>query len=135
MRIARNLTASLRHRLAAATFAVVLLLPVAMLLIPKQVVTVPAGVPTLAEVTAVAPAAVRPSSQVAAEEIGAINWSAIAKGIYLAGTSFFLISLLGGVCAARTSTHACGRSGTTAAAKPASGARRSIWRAGMGIAK
>lgn len=100
VRFARSLTASLRHRLAAATFGVVLLLPVAMLLIPKQVVTVPAGVPTLAEVTTVAPAAVRPSPQIDTVAVAApraINWVGIAKGIYVAGTAFFLISLLGGV--------------------------------------
>lgn len=101
LRSARRVPASLRHRVAAATFIVALLLPIGAALKPR-VITLPAPAP--APVT-VAPSG-KPSAEVTAPvertpgltaRRSAIDLASAAWLAYLGGLTFFLLSLSAGI--------------------------------------
>lgn len=95
LRFARGVTASLRHRLAAVTFGVVLLLPVAAMTIPKRVVTVPEVRQALLPV-ATAPAVDAPTGTSVPQK-RTFDLASVAFQIYVAGAGLFLLSLLAGI--------------------------------------
>jgi ankyrin repeat protein/beta-lactamase regulating signal transducer with metallopeptidase domain len=101
LRFSRGLTASLRHRLAAATFGVILLLPLAAITIPKQVVQVPERAARAIEMprAIAAPAATADVAPAAAAQPAKrnVDFVSIAIWTYVAGAAFFLFSLLGGI--------------------------------------
>ena len=107
LRVTRRATASVRHRLAAVTFGVLLLLPLAAMFVPKTVVSVPAPVPAAVPVNAltVDEPDVRAHSQVdGTNETNGTNgrgWTLepvmLVGFVYLGGVALFALSLGGGI--------------------------------------
>jgi bla regulator protein blaR1 len=100
LRVSRRASASLRHRLAAATFGVLLLLPLVAVFAPQRVVTVNADVP--AAITASHPGPLPAERGEGGQRPGEgsrtpIHWAAIALDVYIAGAALFALSLLGGI--------------------------------------
>lgn len=103
VRIASRAASSLRHLVVAATFAVLLFLPVAAVLVPAQVVRVPvpprwpgaatASLAALAAAPTATPDAPRSSPQPGPRR----NLVALASRAYLAGAALLILSLLVGI--------------------------------------
>jgi len=97
LRAARGVTASLRHRLAVATFGVVLLLPLAASFIPKQRVQVPETVGQTLLSVRTAPATSGQTGPSVPQKSDNVDFVRLAITVYGAGVAFFVLSLLGGV--------------------------------------
>jgi beta-lactamase regulating signal transducer with metallopeptidase domain len=102
LRLARRASASLRHLVAAASFGVLLLLPLAAALVPPRIVTIPA------RTLAIPPAAARPAAPAATSDSASapavvapppmkIDLAQIAYAVYFAGAAYLLLSLLRGI--------------------------------------
>jgi beta-lactamase regulating signal transducer with metallopeptidase domain len=106
IRLANGASASLRHLLAAASFGVLLLLPLAGIFVPERKITVvPAAPEAVTPSEAAAPA---PAAQVAPTDAPTVSTSAdsglpriapmeVLSGIYLLGAIGFCVSLLAGI--------------------------------------
>lgn len=94
LRVLRRAPASLRHSVVAATFGVILFLPLASMFLPERPVTVKR---LHAAPVTVAKTSSAPSVHVAQAPRRNINIVAVAEGVYLAGAGFFLLSLLTGI--------------------------------------
>jgi len=100
IRLARGASASLRHLLAAATFGVLLLLPLAAMLVPARVITVPPPAVPAAESDSLpaVPFAGRASTAASPWATWRLPSAAeLALGFYLSGVAYLATSLLVGI--------------------------------------
>jgi beta-lactamase regulating signal transducer with metallopeptidase domain/ankyrin repeat protein len=103
IRLARGASASLRHLVAAATFGVLLLLPLAARMVPARVITVPAAVvaarapsrPAVEAAAAVTREAARPVPPASGLQVADVL--AVVLGVHLLGALWLVGSLLVGV--------------------------------------
>jgi beta-lactamase regulating signal transducer with metallopeptidase domain len=94
LRALRRAPASLRHSVVAATFGVILFLPLASMFIPERPVTFNASRAKRAPVQKPTSATVVHVAQTTRSNI---SFAAMAERVYLAGAAFFVLSLLGGI--------------------------------------
>ena len=108
IRVARGASASVRHLLAASTFGVLLLLPLAAEVVPEQAIAVAPAPMTLSArqaataspATSTQPEEVTASVPVASDEpsrLPRLGLRDVALGVYLLGAAGFLTSLLAGI--------------------------------------
>ena len=102
LRATRRASAALRHLVAAATFGVLLLLPLASLLVPEQVIAVPARPAATVPAPPVAapgalPAPAGPAPVAALPRAAGPSLASVLYGLYLAGAAFLALSLAAGI--------------------------------------